>query len=309
MNKDQIKTKLAERGVGMNHLKWLEERRKGIGGSDAAVVLGLSKWKTPYQLFVEKTEGAEDFDSPAMEWGRRLEPVVRQKYADETGNQVFIPKETEILVHPVYDFMLANLDGVTGNERVLEIKTSRTANGWGEPRTDEIPDYYQAQVQHYMAVTGFDCSDVAVLIGGSDFRIYEVPRDDELIEIMIEREAKFWERVKSNNPPEPETLTDLQHKFGKSEAKKVQVTDEVLRAIEQLKEVKSLRKDEDALKAIVMDHLREADTLVDGETVLATWKSGNGARRFDAKAFAKDHPELYENYLSESKPIRRFLLK
>lgn len=286
----------------------LMERKKGIGGSDAGAVLGVSKWKTPYQLYLEKTsDEISDFDNPAMFWGRTLEPIIRQRYSDVTGRSVIVPALN--IIHPKYDFIRANVDGIA-DDRILEIKTSRSDIGWGEEGSDEIPDEYACQVQHYMMVTGFVMADVAVLIGGSDFRLYEVPADKELQEIMMERENEFWQMVINRTPPDPETLSDLILKFGGSSKQAIVQADELaIQAVMRLKEIKAIAKEEDELKFVIMSHLMEADTLAEGEKILATWKASNGAKRFDLKAFQADHPDLYNQYLKQGDPTRRLLLK
>ena len=83
----------------------------------------------------------------------------------------------KILYHSKYPFMLASLDGFTDDNRVVEIKTARSGKGWGEPGSNEIPDYYILQVQHYMIVTGFEVTDVPVSIAGGSPELYEVPAD------------------------------------------------------------------------------------------------------------------------------------
>lgn len=286
----------------------LMERKKGIGGSDVAAVLGVSKWKTPYQLYLEKTsDEISDFDNPAMFWGRTLEPIIRQRYSDVTGRSVIVPALN--IIHPKYDFIRANVDGIA-DDRILEIKTSRSDIGWGEEGSDEIPDEYACQVQHYMMVTGFVVADVAVLIGGSDFRLYEVPADKELQEIMMERENEFWQMVINRSPPDPETLSDLILKFGGSSKQAVVQADELtIQAVNRLKEIKAIAKEEDTLKAVIIAALGEADTLSDGPITLATWKASNGAKRFDSKTFQADHPDLYNQYLKQGDPTRRLLLK
>ena len=289
--------------------KWLEERRKGIGGSDAPVVCGLSKRKSPYELWLEKRgEAPEAEDTEPMFWGRTLEPVIRQRYANETGKVVEVPGK--ILVHPKHPWMIANVDGIIPGERVLEVKTARTAEGWGEEGTDEVPQAYLIQVQHYLAVTGLPVADVAVLIGGQDYRTYEVPADDEAQEMIIEREVVFWERVKHGPAPEPTTFKALQAKFGSaSREARVQADAECLEAYTALLEIKALKAQEERLKTVIMKKLGAADTLVEGDRVLVTWKAGKPSRRFDAKAFQADHPDLYEQYRKEGAPSRRFLVK
>ena len=289
---------------------WLEARRKGIGGSDVAPICGLSPWKTPLDVYLDKIgEGQELADNEPMYWGRAIEPLVRQRYANETGLEVVVPNE--ILASDKHPFMLANLDGLVARDRVVEIKTARSAQNWGEPGTGEIPEYYQLQVQHYMNVTGLPVADVAVLFGGQDFQIYTVDADPELQEIMVEREAEFWnEHVKKGVPPDPVTFADVQQRFGRTANNaSVQVTDEVMTALSELKNIKDLKAREEEVKSVIMKHMGEADTLVAGDMVLATWKLSRPRKSFDGKAFSAANPELYKQYVRKGKPSRRFLLK
>lgn len=297
----------------MDKQEWLAKRLGGIGGSDAAVVLGLSKWKSPLELYLEKRgEGPEQGDSEPMYWGRALEPAIRQRYADETGRVVVVPRE--IMWHPEIPWMLANPDGIADGNRVVEIKTARVANGWGTPGTDEIPEYYLPQVQHNMIVTGLSVADVPVLIGGSDYRVYEVEADRELQEMIIEFERLFWERVQSGNPPDPVSFSDMQLRFGGASTEaSVQATAEVLDAINRLREIKGigneLEQEEKELKALVMGHMGEADTMLDGEKIIATWKMDKPGERFSQTILKEKHPDIYRFCQEPKKPTRRFLVK
>ena len=100
------------------------------------------------------------------DWGKRMEPAIRQWYSDTTGRDVRLPDK--ILYHPRHPFMLASLDGFTDDGRVVEIKTARSGRGWGEPETNQVPDYYALQVHHYMTVTGFSVADIPVSIAGGN---------------------------------------------------------------------------------------------------------------------------------------------
>jgi putative phage-type endonuclease len=302
------------------HETWLQARRTGIGGSDVAAILGLSKWKTPLQVYQEKRgELGPQADNDAMRWGRYLEPVVRQAYADETGREVRVP--TDMLRSQVHDWMVANVDGIAGVGsqadpfRVFEAKTARTAEGWGESGSDQIPQPYLLQVQHYLYVTALHIADVAVLIGGSDFRLYEVPADRELQDMLVDAEAEFWQRVQKGEPPEPVTVADAVARWGRaSRAEMVPADDETMRAVAALRELKVQREHldmaEEQWKAIVMRTLGERDTLVgpDGKT-LCTWKASAAPKRFDTAAFRAAHPDLAEQFTKAGEPSRRFLLK
>lgn len=290
--------------------KKLEKRRQGVGGSDAAAVCGLSPYKTPYQVWLEKRgQATPQVDNEAMFWGRALEPVIRQKYADLTSKLVTIPDE--ILIHPKFSWVIGSLDGITSDNRVLEIKTSRMPTGWGESGSMEIPEMYMIQVQHYLAITGFNIADVATLIGGSDFRLYEIPADKELQELIIEKERVFWSMVLEDIPPEPVSFADIKQRFGQmSLAKSLQTNPAVDYALAGLKAIKEMVKQEDALKLIVLSHLGEADTLIDeNDKILATWKLAKAAKRFDLDAFKTAYPDLYGQFLTEGTPSRRFLIK
>lgn len=293
--------------------EWLAARRKGIGGSDAAAVLGLSPWKTPLQVYLEKRdESGETPDNESMLWGRVLEPVIRQQYAERTGRTVRVPDG--IITHGQYDWMLANLDGVTDDRRVVEIKTARSGQDWGEPGTDEIPGHYLLQVQHYMAVTGFLVADVAVLIGGSDFRLYEVEADGELQEMLIDGEREFWQRVIEGNPPEPVSMADAQALFGRCGSNQaIEASEEVVSAIIHLHDIRQLieaaKHDEEVVKAIILNAMGHADTLTASGKTLATWKQTKPASRFDTVAFKASHPELHAQFVKVGEPSRRFMLK
>jgi len=296
---------------------WLEARRSGIGGSDAPAVLGVSKWRTPFQVWQEKR--GELVDSPtnwSMRWGTQMEPLLRQHYSDVTGREVLMPTTPhQIIRHPKYEWMLATPDGGTVDKRLVEIKTSRSTDGWGEPGTDEIPQAYLVQVQHYLCVTGFRIADVVLGIYGSEPAIYHVEADDELQELLIEAESQFWKLVVSGEPPETTSYADVVARYGgKSVARAVVADTELVKTVSELAQIKAQMKglevSEEAAKAALMQALGESDTLVDAAgKVLCTWKAAKPAARFDAKSLQADNPVLYQKYLRLGEASRRFLLK
>jgi putative phage-type endonuclease len=186
---------------------WLEVRKNGIGGSDAAAAVGLSPYKSQLELWLEKTgrdaelpkPDPEDITEPVF-WGTLLEPIVAAAYTKQTGNRV--RKVNAVLQHANIPFMLANLDreviGVPGVQ-ILECKTAGEfgARLWSEG----VPEYIQLQVQHQLAVTGKQAADVAVLICGQKLEVHRIQRDDDLIARLIPLEAQFWEYVTSDTPP------------------------------------------------------------------------------------------------------------
>jgi putative phage-type endonuclease len=291
---------------------WLEERRTGIGSSDAPAAVGLSKWKTPLQLWMEKRGEAETAESEPMFWGTALEPVVRQVYADRTGRTVVVPGR--ILRHPEHSFAIATVDGIADETRLYEGKTARTADGWGDPGSADIPQDYLVQVQHAMLVAGLQVADVAVLIGGQDFRVYEVPADAELQAMLLEQERAFWALVISSTPPAPVDRDDVKRRWRLSSGASVTATqDELHKAyvLSQWKEIaKQLEERIDGLTADLQSFMGEAAELSDESgNILATWKNIKASPRFNLDRFREEQPELYRQYLREAGPQRRFLLK
>ncbi|MDH6351889.1 lambda-exonuclease family protein [Brevibacillus sp. 1238] len=187
----------------MPHHEWLQWRKKGIGGSDAGAVAGFSKYRSPVVVWLEKTGKAEasQEESQAARFGRKLEPIVADEFAERTGLK--IEPIYEMLAHEDYPFMLANLDRLIhmdGELGVLECKTADKylAAEWDE---EKMPDHYYLQVQHYLAVTGLKFAYIAVLIGGNDFRYKRIDRNDEVIAHLIKIESDFWNLVEEDIPP------------------------------------------------------------------------------------------------------------
>jgi len=158
---------------------WHELRRAGIGGSDVAAVVGVSKWTSAYALWAKKSGLIpDDFsDSEAMEWGRILEPVIREKFAAkhpewEVSNTNATFRSSE------HDWLLANVDGLIrfedGSWGVLEIKTAAYEDDW----VNGVPLYYQTQVRHYLRVFGLQRAIVAVLFHGNAYKEFEVVADE-----------------------------------------------------------------------------------------------------------------------------------
>ena len=294
----------------------IEARRQGIGGSDAGAIAGLNPWKSPVDVYLEKVGDVQQAEqNEAMYWGTLLEDTIARAYAEKTGHK--IQRRTKTLRHPEMPWMIAHLDRVIlGDKRgpgVLEIKTAGRPDGWGEPGTDEIPDCYMAQVAHYMAVTGYAWARLAVLIGGRDFRVYDIPRDEDLIQALVEIERRFWqEHVEPRVPPDPRSLQDLNALWPQDSGRVVQATPEIVEAVSELDRIKSEIADLEEIKkrheATIKAYMEDAAVLEDeAGNVLATWKTSQTSR-IDTKALRACYPEIADEITTKS-TIRRFLPK
>jgi putative phage-type endonuclease len=292
-------------------------RRTGIGGSDAGAILGLSPYKTPLDVYLEKVGEADSTeDTAATYWGRKLEDLVAEEYSVRTGRKVERCNDT--LRHPEAPHLIGHVDrlvwdggrprvrGQIRTTRILECKTAgaHMADQWGPEGTDQIPEVYIAQVQHYLCVTGCEVADVAVLIGGRDFRVYEIPRDDELIMVMRQSLLEFWSLVTLRVPPEPTTLADIAKRWPRDTGGQVMADAITVGAVDALREMKAQHKtleaDIDALEAAVKKVLTDRATLLgpDGHP-LATWKTQT-AKRLDQARLKAEHADLVAQYTTES---------
>lgn len=175
---------------GMDRAQWLNARRRGIGGSDAAAILGVSPYKSAYAVWADKMGYKDDADSEGMRQGRDLEDYVAQRFMAETGKKVV--RHNRMIIRPGYPYMLANIDRrVLGEKAGLECKTSRDLH-LKRYKNGEYPIEYYCQCQHYLAVTGWDIWYLAVLVFGTEFMVFEIPRDEEDIKELTGAEGAFW---------------------------------------------------------------------------------------------------------------------
>lgn len=281
------------------------ERSSFIGGSDVAAILGISKWKTAYQLWLEKTGQAED--EPLDEKrervfarGKRLEPIVLEMLTDETG--IEITARNQRYVHPNFPFMACEIDAEAGDKNI-EIKTVHpfAAKEWGDEGTDEIPVWYTAQVMYGMEITGRSSCIVAALIGADDLRIHVVEYDAETAVMVREKVREFWEtNVLGMIAPEPANLDDVRRMFSRDAGTEIiagePIQDSILRLKGISEQVKQLESESDELKLRVQSFMGDSAILIgsDGRK-LATWKTQE-RKSLDQKALAAAHPEIVEQF-------------
>jgi len=299
---------------------WLRERMTGIGSSDASAVAGVNPWRSPVDVWLEKTGNAPPSDDSddlgPTYWGKRLENLVIEEYRNRTG--AAIGHQQALVRHPTHPFMLATLDAIavhpTGGPRPLEAKTTRFSRDWGDPESDEVPLHYVFQVQHQLAVTGFSVADIAVLIGGSDFRIYRVARDERIIEALVNVEKEFWQAVLDRRPPPLRREGDGAKVFPSHiSGLRIEADRERYEAwsalVKTKAEIKSLTKQQEELTLKLQSFMGEAEALVFQGDTLATWRRSAPVRRVDSKKLKREFPDAYAKCLKPSEGGRRFLTK
>lgn len=282
---------------------WLAERRKGIGGSDVAAIMGLSAYSTPYQVWLEKTRGIHDdiSDKPAVMWGNILEPVVGEHYMDCHPDR-HVRRVNAIARSIQRPWAQASLDYEVNDPElgwgILECKTA----GWRreEDWSEGVPVYYQTQVAHYMSVTGRSFADVAVLIAGNDYREYRIVRDEEDISAVVLAVDSFWnDFVVTGIAPEVNEIDGkgvfLAHKnSGDDLIESDSVPYEIKRWIIAKSELDSAKKEYDRwsnkAKALIGDY--RGISTPDGTL---TWVRSSKSR-IDTKRLRTEHPEIVDEY-------------
>lgn len=301
---------------GLSREEWLRYRKCGIGGSDVAAILGISKWNSAISLWLDKTNQTNEpvEENEAMQWGTIMEPIIRKHFAEVTGKTVVEVKA--MLQHPEHPFMLADVDGLTtddeGNPAILEIKTASEYKRaeW----ENDIPSYYQTQVQHYLCVTGVQKAFVAVLIGGNSFKVYEVDADTEIQAMLVAVEKDFWNKVQNMIRPEMDgsdaakNLMDSLYHGGISE--EIVMPDEAIEYVDAYIEACAEEDNAKAKKQEASNHIKEIMGDYDKAICLGhsiSWKPVS-SERLDSKALKESEPEIYEKYVKKS-ISRRFTIK
>lgn len=303
---------------------WLSVRKGGVGSSDAAAAVGLHPYKSPLQLWMEKT-GRDgnlpvvdpDDDQSPMYWGTLLEPIVAAHYTRRTGNRV--RRVNAVLQHPEHPWMLANLDReVVGapDVQILECKTAgiQGARLWA----DGVPEYVQLQVMHQLAVTGKQAADVAVLLGGQALQVFRIARDDELIGQLIALEQRFWGHVERDEAP-PADGSDsaelaLRCLYPRDHGTTLDLADDLVMSgvFADLLAVRGVIATQVALE----DQFRQQIEQRMGDATRAvfergevSWKRSKDTSVLDAARLLKDQPELAQTYALPKAGSRRFLVR
>ncbi len=279
------------------------DRQKYIGGSDVAAILGISPWRTPLDVYLDKVVERREITDPdrikILNRGKRMEPYVIDLLAEETG--LDIVARGNRYIDPELNFIAAEIDAEASTGENIEIKTVSPfkAKEWGEVKTDEIPLHYAAQAMHGLMVRGADVCIFGVLIGADDFRTYHIERDEITINAIREKEVEFWERVQLLNPPEPSNVEDIKRLYGKDAGTAIEATSDIQADVLALRSLKEEAKQLGALIDAREDRIKlfmaDAAILTMNGMPVATWKSGTQSR-FDSKAFEAAHPDLASQF-------------
>jgi putative phage-type endonuclease len=279
----------------MERAEWLEQRRKGIGGSDIAAVLGVSKFATPFDVWVGKIHGRAEFSTPDTRRGNHLEPGIASWYGEEAE---CVMSKAESISHPHMSFARCTPDFLAskaGEHWVVSIKAPRRSEGWGEPGSESVPLGYYLQIQWEMMVLsalGHPAAakgEIVALLYGELARYPIAPNPDVQLGALA-KAREFWERYVATQTPPPLDSGEsvgpwLSRRYASAPAREfVPSTPEIdLLALEWQQaeqKIKGLEERIDGIKNKVRDAIGSEDAAgIEGPFGRIGWRSDKNGKR------------------------------
>lgn len=292
--------------------EWLQERRRGICGSDASIILGINPYRSILDLWEDKTNRipVEEQENDYTHFGHVMEPVIKKEFMRRTGLKVRV--RNYILQSKAYPWMLADVDGIVKEDGTFALFEAKTASEYKkEAWKEKVPEEYYAQVQHYLCVTGFQKAYVCAVVGGNSYFCHEVERDEAYIEFLVEKEKAFWECVVTDTEPLPDgakaTSAYLSRKYfpGKEEEIELPESAELLADsyLELDQSIKELSVKKEAVANHLKSFLKEKERGHAGERTVQ-WKTIE-KKTLNTEKAKQALGEAYEDCLKDSS-FRRF---
>lgn len=302
---------------------WLEKRKHYITGTDAGKLIGVSPWGGKFAVWLDKTgRAAPVVETPAMKAGKKFESAILQTYAEEMNCKLEHVDGYNLITCDKYPRLGASLDGWNHDLKIpVDAKNIKWKNEkWGDAWTDQFPEYYKAQLQVQMMVTGATFAHLAVMFSGQDFFIYSMEYDEEMAQKILDATEEFWPYVENDQMPEAdgsdEATEYIKSEFAMGDAAAVKdPTEEILEALKGLQKAKLDEKDaldrktefENRIKLYMGDA-----TAIKG---VCTWKNNKDSVKTDweqvasvalASMSAEDQKKLVASYTT-TKPGARVL--
>lgn len=302
---------------------WLEKRKHYITGTDAGKLIGVSPWGGKFAVWLDKTgRAAPVVETPAMKAGKKFESAILQTYAEEMNCKLEHVDGYNLITCDKYPRLGASLDGWNHDLQIpVDAKNIKWKNEkWGDAWTDQFPEYYKAQLQVQMMVTGATFAHLAVMFSGQDFFIYSMEYDEDMAQKILDASDEFWPFVERDKMPEADGSDDTtdyiknEYAVGRADEEK-DPTEEILEALKDLQKAKLDEKDAQTRKAEAENKIKVYmgdATVING---VCTWKNNKDSVKTDweqvagvalASMSAEDQKKLIDAYTT-TKPGARVL--
>jgi putative phage-type endonuclease len=302
---------------------WLEKRKHYVTGTDAGKLIGVSPWGGKFAVWLDKTgRAAPVVETPAMKAGKKFESAILQMYAEEMDCKLEHVDGYQLITCDKFPRLGASLDGWNHDLHVpVDAKNIKWKNEkWGEAWTDQFPEYYKAQLQVQMMVTGATFAHLAVMFSGQDFFIYSMEYDEKMAQKILDASDEFWPYVEGDKMPEAdgsdEATEYIKSEFARGDAATVkEPTEEILEALKGLQKAKLDEKDAQNRKTEFENRIKlfmGDATAIKG---VCTWNNNKDSVKTDweqvasvalASMSAEDQKKLIASY-TKTKPGARVL--
>lgn len=302
---------------------WLEKRKHYITGTDAGKLIGVSPWGGKFAVWLDKTgRAAPVVETPAMKAGKKFESAILQMYAEEMNCKLEHVDGYQLITCDKYPRLGASLDGWNHDLLIpVDAKNIKWKNEkWGDAWTDQFPEYYKAQLQVQMMVTGATFAHLAVMFSGQDFFIYSMEYDENMAQKILDASDEFWPFVERDKMPEAdgsdEATEYIKSEFARGDSAAVkEPTEEILEALKGLQKAKLDEKDAQTRKTEFENRIKlfmGDATAIKG---VCTWNNNKDSVKTDweqvasvalASMSAEDQKKLIASY-TKTKPGARVL--
>ena len=302
---------------------WLEKRKHYVTGTDAGKLIGVSPYGGKFAVWLDKMgRAAPVVETPAMKAGKKFESAILQTYAEEMNCKLKHVDGYQLITCDKYPRLGASLDGWNHDLQIpVDAKNIKWKNEkWGDAWTDQFPEYYKAQLQVQMMVTGATFAHLAVMFSGQDFFIYSMEYDEDMAQKILDATDEFWPYVENDQMPEAdgsdEATEYIKSEFARGDAAAVKdPTEEILEALKGLQKAKLDEKDAQDRKTEFENRIKlymGDATAIKG---VCTWKNNKDSVKTDweqvasvalASMSAEDQKKLVASYTT-TKPGARVL--
>ena len=302
---------------------WLEKRKHYVTGTDAGKLIGVSPYGGKFAVWLDKMgRAAPVVETPAMKAGKKFESAILQMYAEEMNCKLEHVDGYNLITCDKYPRLGASLDGWNHDLQIpVDAKNIKWKNEkWGDAWTDQFPEYYKAQLQVQMMVTGATFAHLAVMFSGQDFFIYSMEYDEDMAQKILDAIEEFWPFVERDKMPEAdgsdEATEYIKSEFARGDAAAVkEPTEEILEALKGLQKAKLDEKDAQDRKTEFENRIKlymGDATAIKG---VCTWKNNKDSVKTDWEQVAsvalasmsdEDQKKLVASYTT-TKPGARVL--
>ena len=250
----------------------------------------------------------------AVQMGHVMQPIVGKLAQQKLKKEL---KEADYaLTHPKHDWFRSHFDFISADGNLLvEAKNyNASVRSKFDPESNRIPDADYAQLVHEAACHNVNDVVLAVLFGGQEFHTFQFHITDQEKDDLIKKMAAVWGYCKADTLPPAETIEQTKIIYPESKDGFITATQQVERAIAQLKDIKNqikhLEAAEEQIEVQVRNLMGEYQEIrgVDGIT-LVSWKSAKSSKRFNSSLFQSAMPDIYEQFVMDTPGSRRFLVK